>query len=363
MAEHAMEALANLTAFLKRYAHDCEIARAWPQASLEYYGSLSGWGWGVARTYRGIERSSLDRLNGYVALARGDMSTALFITQHEGAVDLISTCENGTLRAEWLPKYASGEALTTIGYSQLTTSRQGGAPAMRADLTAGGYLLNGAMPWVTGAPFVTNVACGAALDDGRQLLALVALDAPGIQIQPAQRLAGLNSTHTCEVLCQDVFAAPRDIIAGPVNHLLSQRSALRLLLVSATGVGLSLGILDELDTLAATPGYGLASESHREIRAMCQTLHKRVEELARDETLNQSHIDGLRIDVDDWLVRLAGILMVAAKGSGYRRAAVAQRLATEAMFFCVWSASGEVRASTIARLLQPPSHLAHRANR
>ena len=296
------------------------------------------------------------------------MSTALFITQHEGAVDLISTCENGTLRAEWLPKYASGEALTTIGYSQLTTSRQGGAPAMRADLTAGGYLLNGAMPWVTGAPFVTNVACGAALDDGRQLLALVALDAPGIQIQPAQRLAGLNSTHTCEVLCQDVFAAPRDIRcthhgAGPVNHVLSQRSALRLLLVSATGVGLSLGILDELDTLAATPGYGLASESHREIRAMCQTLHKRVEELARDETLNQSHIDGLRIDVDDWLVRLAGILMVAAKGSGYRRAAVAQRLATEAMFFCVWSASGEVRASTIARLLQPPSHLAHRANR
>ena len=77
MAEHAMEALANLTAFLKRYAHDCEIARAWPQASLEYYGSLSGWGWGVARTYGGIERSSLDRLNGYVALARGDMSTAL----------------------------------------------------------------------------------------------------------------------------------------------------------------------------------------------------------------------------------------------------------------------------------------------
>ena len=346
--------LAALTAFLRADAHRYELARAWPEASLARYGALSGWGWGVPIEHGGLGLEPAERLRGYVALARGDMSTALFITQHEGAVDLVVTCDNEPLRRAWLPRFARGEALTTIGYSQLTTSRQGGAPAMRAVAVEGGFRLDGVMPWVTGAPYVTNVACGAALADGRQVLVLVPLDAPGVMTRPAEPLAALNSTHTCEVLCEGVLAPCTDVIAGPMHDVLSQRSALRLLLVSATGTGLALALLDELEALAARPGYGLAPASLTAARAECAALEASLHALAADPQLDQREIDRLRIAVDDWLVRLAGVLMVAAKGTGYRRASPAQRLAAEAMFLCVWSASGSVREGTIERLLARP---------
>ena len=50
-------------------------------------------------------------------------------------------------------------------------------------------------------------------------------------------------------------------------------------------------------------------------------------------------------------MRLAGVLMTVAKGSGYLRDRTAQRLAREALFFCVWSAQDPVRQGTIGRLL------------
>ena len=59
----------------------------------------------------------------------------------------------------------------------------------------------------------------------------------------------------------------------------------------------------------------------------------------------------LRADLNALLVRLAGVLMTVAKGSGYLRDRTAQRLAPEALFFCVWSAQDPVRQGTVDRLL------------
>ena len=345
MTEHETP-LHSLTRTLAGRAHQYEESGAWPQASLDDYAALGGFGWGVPQSHGGTAMPTVDRLHGYIALARGDMSTALFVTQHEGAVDLVVTCANEPLRTEWLPRFATGRALTTIGYSQLTTSRQGGLPAMRAEPVAGGFLLEGVMPWVTGAPYVDTVACGAALDDRTQILTLLPLNAPGVEVQAAAPLAALNSSATCEVTCNRVFTPVTDLVAGPVERVLSERSALRLLLVSATGTGLALGIGDEIAMRDPHLGGRLHDQT--------QALEAKVFALAADPALDQAAIDVVRVEVNLWLMRLAGMLMLVAKGTGYRRDAMAQRLAKEALFFCVWSASGNVRDATQAALLDAP---------
>jgi alkylation response protein AidB-like acyl-CoA dehydrogenase len=338
--------LETLTARLKARAHAFELDGQWPRASLDAYSEMSAWRWSVPPEYGGQGLATHERLATYLALARGDMSVALYVTQHEGAVDLVVSCDNEALKQTWLPRFASGLALTTIGYSQLTTSRQGGAPAMRARAVDDGYVLDGVMPWVTGAPYVDNVACGAVLEDGRQILVLLDMATPGVRVVPAEPLAALNSTHTCEVFCEEVAVANTLLIAGPEQNVLSHRSALRLLLVSATGAGLALAIMDEL--------YAMGGHDYDEVRksmddAMRMTRAE-LELLAERGEVNQEPIDALRIEVNCILLRLAGILMVVAKGSGYRRRAIAQRLAAEANFFAVWSASGRVRAATAKRL-------------
>ena len=340
-----MMTLDELTTALAARANDYERAVQWPVQSLADFASAGGWRWSIPESYGGDGHSVAQRLSAYAALARGDMSTALFVTQHDGAADLMTRSSNETLKDEWLPRFARGEALTTIGYSQLTTSRQGGAPAMAASRNQDGFVLEGVMPWVTGAPYVTNVACGAALEDGTQLLALVPMDRAGAEVVDAEPLAALNSTYTCEVLCHQVQVTDAELIAGPVEHVLRQRSTPRLLLVSATGTGLARAMVDEVRRLAPSAS-GLET-----IHTTTEDLVARLDTLAVRETLEQIEIDTFRAEVNNWLVRLAGFLMTTAKGSGFRRDANAQRLATEAMFFCVWSASGTVRDGTVEHLL------------
>jgi hypothetical protein len=62
----------------------------------------------------------------------------------------------------------------------------------------------------------------------------------------------------------------------------------------------------------------------------------------------------MRVGVNDLLVRLAAGLLIYSKGSGLLRQRDAQRLVREAMFFLVWSAPEDVRANTLARLLDRP---------
>lgn len=348
-----------LTEALRANASAYEAEHAWPSAALSAYGNAGGWKWGIPPEFGGLPQDPATRLAGYVSLARGDMSAALYITQHEGAVDLLVGCGHDALKQMWLPRFASGEALTSIGYSQLTTSRQAPTnqpaashtPAMRAERHAGGYRLNGVMPWVTGAPYITNVACGATMDDGQQLLLLVPLDAQGIRIEPAAPLAALNSSHTCEVFCDDVVCGSDLWIAGPEPAVLAQRSALRLLLVSATALGLSLGIADEIARLEAAGKSGGEPGVARAISTRTYSFGERLLGLANDPALNQAEIDALRIDLNDWLVRIAGTVLVCGKGTGFYQRSTAQRLAREAMFFCVWSASTGVRNATINALI------------
>ena len=87
------------------------------------------------------------------------------------------------------------------------------------------------------------------------------------------------------------------------------------------------------------------------MRGLREALAVRLEAIAAEENAEKEDIDTLRADLNALLVRLAGVLMTIAKGSGYLRGRTAQRLAREAMFFCVWSAQNPVREGTIDRLL------------
>lgn len=344
MSADGIASITELTTRLSALAQNSEKTRSWPQEALDIYASHDGWRWGIGREYGGLELDTTSRLTRYVAIARGDMSLALYVTQHDGAADLLAQSENAGLRSRWLPRYARGEALTTIGYSQLTTSRQGGAPAMRVSEVDGQFQFDGVMPWVTGAPHVTNVACGGTLDNGEQLLAVIDLSASGVSVKPASELSALNSTFTCEVFCDGVKVTPDDVIAGPEPQVLKLRSTLRLLLVSATGIGHGLGMIDYIrDDPITADAADEASRQADEFYAALLTL-------AAEDDPAQSAIDALRARLSAWLVRLAGMTMVRAKGSGFRRGHVAQRLTDEALFFCVWSASGSVREGIVADL-------------
>lgn len=354
-----MEALLeNLTSTMAARAQQNDLSGEWPAESLREYGELGGWSWGVPKQYGGAAMPAAQRMLVYGALARGCMNTALYVTQHESALDLICMSGNEGLKERVLPRYARGEGLTTIGYAQLTTSHQGGEPVFRARLDGGDIVLEGFMPWVTGAGKVETVAAGAVLPGGEQVVVLLPFNAPGVEVKPPMKLLALDAAHTSAVHCHAVRLPATEIVAGPVAQVLAQRSPIRRLSVSATGLGLVAGIGDCISELegsapsapsgpAALPRYGDEVERRR------AALAQRLASLAAEENAEKEDIDTLRSDVNALLVRLSGVLMTIAKGTGYLRDRRAQRLAREALFFCVWSAQNPVRQATIDSLLGP----------
>lgn len=133
------------------------------------------------------------------SVARASGSLAFLQTQHQSAVSMIAKGDNADLKAAMLPGMGDGSVLCGIGFSQL---RRPGDPMMRASRVAGGYRLDGAVPWVTGHGFYGSFLIGAALPSGEAVFGVVPFvdsDQEGggsIRFEGPMRLAAMESPQT-----------------------------------------------------------------------------------------------------------------------------------------------------------------------
>src|SRR5439155_21781973 len=90
-------------------------------------------------------------LGGYERLAGACLTTCFILSQRDAACRRIRDSGNAGLCRELLPGLARGERFATVGLSQLSTSRQHSKPAPAGRLDNDKIVLDGSMPWVTGA--------------------------------------------------------------------------------------------------------------------------------------------------------------------------------------------------------------------
>src|SRR5215470_5638627 len=134
----------------------------WPADSMAILAAAGADRWVIPREFGGDGWTAEQILAGYEAVGRGSMSAILILTQRDAACDLIMTSPNEELKQTWLPLLSRGEAFTTVGIAQVTTSHQSGPPAMTAFPDAdGGYRLRGFMPWATGADHADFIVTAA----------------------------------------------------------------------------------------------------------------------------------------------------------------------------------------------------------
>ncbi len=323
----------------------------WPSEGIRLLGEAGHWPNVIAREFGGTQVAPHVQLGAYESIAAGSLTVALILTQHDGACELLGDCENRALAGELLPRCARGEVLTTVGLSQLTTSRRFSGPALRAQPIADGYSLNGVIPWVTSAPAAQYIVTGAVLDDRRQVLLCVPTDLPGLHVGNPLDMMALRSSWTCEVDCKGVTVPNSHLMRGPTARVLSRRAAVKPLTVSAVGLGLARAMLDEIRTRA--PSLRAAAErvedrmlpAYSTIRGQLAGAADALSDPAAEIPSTE-----IRMAVNDLVVRLAVTMMTLAKGSGYVTSHPAQRLAREAMFFLVWAAPPQVQTGVIERM-------------
>ncbi len=341
--------LATLCQQLAEQAGQLDQTGDWPRRQLELCASYGVFRWFLPAAWGGLAWSDLDVIRGYLKLSQACLTTTFVITQLTGASRRIAASGNEELQQRLLPALAAGEQFATVGISHLTTSRRHlSRPVLRAEPIDGGYRLDGFSPWVTGARHADQVVTGATLDDGRQLLAVLPTDLPGVSADEPAPLLGLTASCTGPFQMDNVSVPEALVLAGPEEN------------VMATGVGARSGGL-QTSTLAI--GHAAASieflhtESQRrdELQPVWSELDRERSGLEHDllalatgETVCSN--EALRQRANSLVVRAAQAALAAAKGTGYASGHSAGRWCRESLFFLVWSCPQPVMQANLCEL-------------
>lgn len=268
------------------------------------------------------------RLLALTAIAEACLTTALAVTQWAAACRIIAGGESET-RMAWLPPLGRGEMFTTVGISQLTTSRRHvGKAALIARREADGWRLDGECPWVTGADSVDTIVTGAATDEGGQRFFVVETAAAGLTIDPPLDMLALSGSRTSAVRCAGV--RPAAVIVPP-SESVSRTGGLATTALAVGATRASVAIVAE-----EAIRRGELVPIVEQLTAEVDGVAARLDEAARIG-VDQEVRDRLRADANGLVVRAAQTALVACKGTGFVHGHLAERLVRESMFFLVWS--------------------------
>jgi alkylation response protein AidB-like acyl-CoA dehydrogenase len=312
----------------------------WPAHQLRLVAEAGLLSWGLPIEFGGRAVSDVQMLAAYEALAAACLTTTFVLTQRNAACQRIANSDNREIKSELLPRLASGQSFATVGISHLTTSRQHLAkPAVKALETDTGFVLEGTVPWVTGARFAEHLVSGGTLADGRQVLMAVPASLPGVEVKPSMKLLALSASQTATVAFTEVHVDRRFLLAGPIENVMRVGGGgAGSLTTSALAVGLTGGILKRLSSEAErrpdlVPIHQALEAEHAEARA---SLFAAAPE-SKTASAGTPGPELVRQQANSLVLRVAQAYLAASKGAGFVSGHPAERAVREAMFFLVWS--------------------------
>jgi alkylation response protein AidB-like acyl-CoA dehydrogenase len=336
-------------AALRQHAEAADREPVWPRASWEALRHSGVLGWAIPTEHGGTNRDDLAQLEGHEALASACLTTCFILSQRDSAVRHLRNFARPELARELLRPLACGGRFATVGLSQLTTSRQHRQPALRARLEADRLVLDGVIPWVTGAAEADHVVVGAVLEDGRQVLTVLPRDLPGVSVGPSLDLMALEGSLTAEVRCDGVEVPRRWLLAGPAERVLSLggRGGTGGLETSCLAIGLAGAALDHLrqEGTARTDVRKLFEQLEPERDRLRERLHQLARQPGTPEDAAM-----LRGEANALVLRATQVALTVSKGTGFVRPHPAQRWARQALFFLVWSCPRPAVDATLAFL-------------
>ena len=334
-------------------ADEMDRVRAWPEADLANLAAGGAMRWAIPRECGGEGLSPLELYLRYEQIAAASLSLALVLSQRDSAVAMIDTAQHIPLRTTLLEALRDHAAFTTVGIAQLTTSRQGGPPALRAERIEAGWSIGGLVPWSTGAARSDFIVAGAAVDGGDQILFLLPMRptpllpglARGVTTETPLPLVALRSSWTGQVRCEGTIVPNAQVLRGPEPKVLGHRRSSLPLGQAFLAMGLCRGGLDLIAAHRSRP----AATAFRRFDGQLNEVRREILNLSAPgrELDAVAAAPALRGTVNDLAVRVTHSAVALYKGTALLDTHPAQRLAREAMFLLVWSCPDPVIDCTV----------------
>ena len=344
--------LSRIRARAQRY----DLSGDWPSEDLADLADAGVLRAVLPRELGGSDASALDIHLCYEQIASAALATALVLSQRDSACAIIDAARTSPVRRELLEALAANTIFATVGIAQLTTSRQGGAPAMRATRIDGAWRIDGLVPWASGAFESSYVVAGAAVEgqgegSGDQLLFALPTNAPGVSVGEPMPLVALRATHTSSITCQGVTINDRLVLHGPIPNVLSGRAKSLPLGQAFLAMGLSRGAIE----LIREHTSDLAQAAVASFEPQLADIRKSVLEICTAPAAPPpppSAAAELRGRCNELALRITQSAVAIYKGTALLADHPAQRLAREAMFLLVWSCPNPVIDCTVGLLVE-----------
>ncbi|HEY9607205.1 MAG TPA: acyl-CoA dehydrogenase family protein [Allocoleopsis sp.] len=287
---------------------------------------------------------------------------AFLQTQHQSAAQILSNSNNESLKQQYLPRMSNGQVLIGVGFSQL---RRPGEPLVKASPVAGGYQLDGTVPWVTGFGFFHNFIVGATLPDGSAIYAVVpftetiqtgsdTLDGTSTQsritFSEPMQLAAMQSTNTVTATLTHWFLPDEHVVvakpAGAI-HENDKRNVLHHGFFALGCARAGLDIVEAAYQAKQLPFIRSALESLHQELSRCQS--EMMQALPPDSQSWEKRLQ-LRAWAIDLAIRCASAAVTVSSGAANSIDHPAQRVYREALVFAVSGQTTAVMEATLARL-------------
>jgi alkylation response protein AidB-like acyl-CoA dehydrogenase len=336
-----------------------DSAEQWPAAQMELLAEAGGYRWNIAKEFGGDGVGTAELVEIYRELASGSLLTTFILTQRNAACQRIESSTNRALAGKLLPALCRGEIFATVGISHLTTSRQHlSAPSLTVSEIPGTteYLLNGSVPWATGANVADVIITGGTMVDGREILAAVPCRREGVRVLPPVALMGLSSSQTSTVEMNGVRITEDEILHGPVARVMSASASggAGSLGTSALAIGTAQGSLkmfaEEVDRRPELAEFFMPLEA--EAHDLARQLHDAAWEI---QTTGLCTPESIRQRANSLVLRVSQAWLAATKGAGYIAGHPAERAIRESMFFLVWSCPPFVLQGNLRELSCSPT--------
>jgi alkylation response protein AidB-like acyl-CoA dehydrogenase len=307
-------------------ALDVDASGEVPEHNLDQFRDAGFYGLWTPTDVGGCGFDEPERLDILEALAGGCLTTAFVWAQHGGGSANAARMTAGSpLHERWARALATGEARGGVAFAHILRPE----PCLFAERSAGGWLLRGVAPFVTGWGHIDAVLVAAHDADRLVWMLIPAAEEPTLTSRRL-RLAAVDSSVTVELHFDGHIVAKDDVIEiiRYDEWLSFYRQGLR------TNGALMLGVASRaLRLLGPSP-------LDAELDAAREALHAAEVDEMPDRRAQVGHVG----------IRATSALVSSVGGRAITLAHHAQRLAREALFLLVQGQTAEIREGHLRRL-------------
>ena len=270
---------------------------------------------------------------------------------------------NPALMGRTLAAHAAAHTLGATGMSNPMKTFAGiETLLLKARPVPGGYLVNGALPWVSnlgpdhyfGA--VAIVEGGDAAEAPREVMFIVPCDGHGVELRNCPSFSAMEGTNTFAVRMTDHFVGADKIIADPVRPFIGRIRAAFILLQCGMGLGVAQGAIDSMWQVERQLGHvnEFLEDRPDELQAELDALTQRTLVLAQTPFGSDKEflIDVLdaRAHASELSLRAAQSALLHQGARGYLMSSAVQRRVRESHFVAIVTPAIKHLRKEIARL-------------